>query len=314
MEDLVKNIPAPLQRNMSSELLEYFFDEDVCEIMQNPDGRLFIEKSDGSIECKKGMDHKDAYRFCLTAASLFTDGFSQGKPVISCAFDFMNARFEAVLPPLTTKPAFCIRRHSRCCPDLEGLQKKAFISGSQIDFLISALKKRRSLIICGETGSGKTTLLCALLQTLKTISPDERVITIEDTPEIKSDLNNCLPLYSNEHLGSDELVRSCLRLRPDRIVMGEIRGPEALDMLDAFSSGHEGSMATLHAGNPQQALNRLCLLVSRHPRAPRRIESMVAQSSDLLIQLHVKPARHIAALYEVKGFVDHEFLISTLNV
>ena len=182
---------------------------------------------------------------------------------------------------------------------------------STADFLKKLVRAGYNLFISGGTNSGKTTFLNALSAY---IPADERVITIEDTPEIKSDLNNFLPLYSNEHLGSDELVRSCLRLRPDRIVMGEIRGPEALDMLDAFSSGHEGSMATLHAGNPQQALNRLCLLVSRHPRAPRRIESMVAQSSDLLIQLHVKPTRHIAALYEVKGFVDHEFLISTLNV
>lgn len=308
------SIPKHLHELMGDDLSSALFDDNVCEIMLNPDGRLFCEYKGGKICELKRMSPQNAHTFCLTVASLFTDGFSQNKPLISCALDFANARFEAVLPPLSAEATFCIRRHMHNCPDLSALMLKNMLSAKQKEFLEYVLKERRSMIICGETGAGKTTLLCSLLQTLKDISPYERIISIEDTAEISCKLKNFVPLYTSDFCQADELVRSSLRLRPDRLVMGEIRGAEALDMLDAFTTGHHGSMATLHAGNPSQALNRLCLLISRHPSAPRRIESMVANSLDLLIQLESKPSRHLAAFYEVKDYKNNEFQISKLCI
>ena len=307
-------IPKHLLEIMGDDLTAALFDDSVCEIMLNPDGRLFTEYKDGKICELKRMTSQNAHTFCLTVASLFTEGFSHNKPLVSCALDFTNARFEAVLPPLSAEATFCIRRHMRSSPDLTGLISNGMLSSEQNKFLQGILKARRSLIVCGETGAGKTTLLCALLQSLKNLFPYERIISIEDTAEISCDLRNFVPLFTSEHCKADELVRASLRLRPDRIVMGEIRGAEALDMLDAFTTGHHGSMATLHAGNPSQALNRLCLLISRHPRAPSRIESMVGNSLDLLLQLEAKPSRHLAAIYEVKGYEHNEFLISKLCI
>ena len=297
-----------LKQALGLEILAYLQDPDLNEIMLNPDGRLFAENSAGDMRCCGKLDENKARMVILTLASLSQGIFDPKIPIISCELPFSNARFEGLLPPLTRKPIFSIRRHAFGQRTLGDLLKNGMLTEVQYRILIEILRQKRSVIVCGETGCGKTTLLQAMLTQLQELSPQERVITIEDTPELKCALDNTVALYSGPSCPQERLLRSSLRLRPDRIIMGEIRGAEALDLIDALSTGHSGSMATLHAGSPKQALRRLTLLVSRHPQAPKLIEPTVVQALDLIVMLSARPAKHLVSITKVEGFAKGDFL------
>ena len=302
-----------LRSRLGDGLIALLLDTDITEIMLNADGELFVETIDGHILNKGTIEINAARKIVLTIASRFVpEGFNADSPIIDCQIPFGNARFHGILFPLASAPSFCIRRHLSQILRLEQLQQSGMIDEPCKKILTQALADRRSIIICGETGSGKTTLLCSLLAKLSELSPDERIISIEDTPEIPRILANTLATYTNDKNDAQVLVSSALRMRPDRIIMGEIRGAEALDLMDALTTGHSGSMATLHAGNPLQALLRLALLVSRHPQSPRRIEETVANAIDLIVQLTAKPKRYINSIVKVESFKKGDFVTTTL--
>ena len=185
------------------------------------------------------------------------------------------------------------------------------LSLEQLQLLRYALKHHVSILISGATGSGKTTLLNSLLNEIALLQPQERLIAIEDTPELKIQVANHLNLYTNATTDMSTLLRSALRLRPDRIIVGEVRGAEALDMIDALSTGHRGGLATIHAGSLEQAVERMTLLVSRHPHCPRLIEPTVASALELLLQVKRQgKQRRVTALGMLMGFYNQSFAIS----
>ncbi len=302
-----------LRSRLGDELIAMLLDNSINEIMLNADGELFVETSDGQMLNKGSIEKTAARKIVLTIASKFVpEGFNADHPIFDCQIPLCNARFHGMLPPLVDVPSFCIRRHLSKLLDFDELLHKGMLDEYSTAILTKALINKRSMIICGETGSGKTTLLCSLLAKLKTLTPDERIISIEDTPEIPKILTNTLATFAHDKKDPQILVVSALRMRPDRIIMGEIRGAEALDLMDALTTGHSGSMATMHAGNPLQALLRLSLLVSRHPQAPRRIEETVANAIDLIVQLEAKPKRCVSSIVEVNAFKNGNFITTTL--
>lgn len=296
-----------LKTALGPDLTALLADPKVSEIMLNADGHLYAERqgvlqSDGS-----SLPSERARALMLTLASCLSLVIDPQCPILSCELPGGLGRFEGLLPPLSRAPAFSIRRRAATPLPLQRLHEDGMLTDAQLEFLRGALIARRTMLICGETGTGKTTLLNALLLEMATLCPLERVITIEDTPELDVTSLNALPLFATAHCSMSTLLRSTLRLRPDRIVLGEIRGPEALDLIDAFSTGHEGGMATLHAGSVPQALRRLTLLVSRHKEAPRQIEPVVAQALDLIVILKPRPARHLSSISRVTGFDGRDF-------
>ena len=134
------------------------------------------------------------------------------------------------------------------------------------------------------------------------------LLLLEDTPELTLSCDNHICLYANDASDMSALVRQALRLRPDRIIVGEVRGAEALDLIDALSTGHSGGLCTLHAGSIEQALMRLVLLISRHKSAPRLIEPFLTQALDLIVILKTRPVRHIADIACVTGY-DNAFYL-----
>ena len=183
------------------------------------------------------------------------------------------------------------------------------LNEKEAEFLKEAIAKRRTIIVSGSTGCGKTTLINALLNELSHICPQDRVISIEDTKELNIKVKNKVALFTSQTSDMSVLLKSALRLRPDRLIVGEVRGCEALDLIDAFSTGHSGGFTTLHAGSIEQALKRLTLLISRHEHAPRLIEPTLAEAIDLIVQLRRTPLRHISTIAQVTGFSDGIFHI-----
>ncbi len=292
-------------------VLKALSDPGVNEIMLNPDGRLYFDEK-GTVTCRGTLDRGLAEAAVRTMASLRGCELDPLRPVVSGTLPLDGSRFEGLLPPLCDGPSFSIRRHTASALTLADLEKQGVLDGEQRLCLSDCLKERRSIIICGPTGSGKTTFLNALLKELAQQEPRCRVISLEDTRELSLPFDNKLALLTTERADLSVLLRSSLRLNPDRIIIGEIRGAEALDLVDALTTGHEGGMATLHAGSVQQALKRFCLLVSRHKSAPRFIEPTVAQALDVIVVLSPAPARAVREIACVRGCAAGEFVLETL--
>ena len=288
-------------------------DSSVSEIMLNCDGSLFIEHRGGKIVNAGVMGELESQSAIRTLASILNKNIDLGSPILSGEIPPTNARFEGLLPPLVDRPCFSIRKHNALDLTLGDLSSGGMMTAKQEHAIRRAVAGRRSIIVMGQTGTGKTTFLNALLNELSLLCPDERLISIEDTRELCVRNANHLNLQCTQRVDFSRLVKSALRLRPDRIVLGEIRGKEALDLVDAFSTGHEGSMATLHAGSVEKGLSRLCLLVSRHEAAPRYIEQTVAGAVDLLVLIRKYPYRHVASLVEVEDFCDGKFVFNSIG-
>jgi|GEM_PF-2402577 len=219
-------------------------------------------------------------------------------------------RFQSALPPLVTQPHICIRKARQHVFSLEELEEQTFGTEKEIQFLKQALKEKQSLIISGATSTGKTVLLRSLVEK---IDENERLIIIEEESETDWPHPHAVSIEA----GPEQLsvaVKECLRLRPDRLIVSEIRGFEAFDFLQAINSGHPGSMTTLHARSPREALARLenLILGSGNALDPLFIRGQLAQNINLIIQLKREPKgkRHIESIQRITGIQKDTILLS----
>jgi type IV secretion system protein TrbB len=212
----------------------------------------------------------------------------------------MTERFEGILPPVAVAPCFAIRKSARRIFRLRDYEQAGVIDQSQSALLREAVQARRNILVAGATSSGKTTLANALLADMAEL--DQRIVLIEDTRELQCPARDTIALKTRPgRVSMTDLVRSTLRLRPDRIVVGEIRGGEALDLLKAWSTGHPGGVATIHANGAIAALYRLESLVQEAiPVVP---STLIAEAVDLVLYLAGRGSdRRLAEIVEVHGY------------
>jgi type IV secretion system protein VirB11 len=188
-----------------------------------------------------------------------------------------------------------------------------------VDAIRAAVRERRNLLIVGGTGSGKTTLANAVLDEVARAAPRERLVAIEDTMELQVNVPNHVLLRSNGNVGMQRLLRATLRLRPDRIVVGEVRGGEALTLLKSWNTGHPGGLATIHANSAQAGLLRLCQLIREAPEAANLSEqavgAMVAEAVNVVLFIHRiadAPGRRVSEIVRVRGFARDGFVVENL--
>src|SRR6202030_3064786 len=222
-----------------------------------------------------------------------------------------GSRVNAVLPPLSlTGPILTIRKFSKQRWDLSGLRALGTITSDAQEFLERSVRAELNILISGGTGSGKTTLLNALSGA---IADSERIITIEDAAELRLNQRHVLRLESRpknvEGQGEVEirdLVRNSLRMRPDRIIVGEVRGAESLDMLQAMNTGHDGSLSTIHANSPRDALGRVetMVLMAGLEFPMRAARQQLSSALDLIVHIErfVDGARRVTSVTEVVGY------------
>jgi type IV secretion system protein VirB11 len=290
---------------MGPEISGALADPLVVEVMVNPDGVLRFDRL-GTGRCDSGavIDPARTERIIRLVASHARREVHSEAPIVSADFPAhgdgrAGERFEGLLPPVVPGPCFAIRKPASRIYRLIDYVNDGVMTGETASQLSLAVVDRRNLLVAGGTSSGKTTLANALLAELG--DRDERVILIEDTRELQCAAPDTVALRTRPGVvAMADLVRSTLRLRPDRIIVGEVRGGEALDMLKAWNTGHPGGIATVHANSARSALYRLEQLVQEAVNAvPRRL---IAEAIDLVVFLEGRGTeRRIGGVEAVEG-------------
>ncbi len=275
-------------------------DPSIVEVMLNPDGRLWIDRLAGGMEdTGTRIGPADAERIVRLVAHHVGVEVHPGSPRVSAELPGSGERFEGLVPPVVAAPCFAIRRPAVAVFSLDDYVAAGIMTAAQAEFLHRAVAERQNILVAGGTSTGKTTLVNALLAEIARTG--DRVVLIEDTRELQCAAPNLVALRTKDGAASlSDLVRSSLRLRPDRIPIGEVRGAEALDLLKAWGTGHPGGVGTLHAGSAIGALRRLEQLIQEAvvtvPRA------LIAETIDVIAVLSGRgSARRLAELATVQG-------------
>jgi type IV secretion system protein TrbB len=250
----------------------------------------------------------DAERIIRLVAAHVRAEVHAGMPILSAELPETGERFEGVLPPVVRAPAFAIRKRAVGLIKLEVYVADRIMTAEQAEFLRQAVHDRLNILVAGGTSTGKTTLANALLH--EVAATRDRVIILEDTVELQCVADDHVPLRTRRGVVSmSELVRSTLRLRPDRVVVGEVRGPEALDLLKAWGTGHPGGIATIHAGSAQGALTRLEQLILEVAVTPPR--ALIAEAVNVIVFIAGRGrARRVQEIVRVTGFDAQGYYLS----
>ena len=289
-----------LRTALGPAIAAFLEDPSIVEVMLNPDGRLWIDRlSSGLSDTGERLSAADGERIVRLVAHHVGAEVHAGAPRVSAELPETGERFEGLLPPVVAAPAFAIRKPAVAVFTLENYVAAGIMSAAQAAALRQAVSERRNILVAGGTSTGKTTLTNALLAEVAKTS--DRVVLIEDARELQCQAPNLVALRTKDGVVSlSDLVRSSLRLRPDRIPIGEVRGAEALDLLKAWGTGHPGGVGTIHAGTGIGALRRLEQLIQEAvvtvPRA------LIAETIDLVAVLAGRGSeRRLAELVRVTG-------------
>ena len=275
-------------------------DAAVIEVMVNPDGRLWLDRhGDGRIDTGQALGSAEAERIIRLVASHVGQECHSERPVVSAELPESGERFEGLLPPVAPAPCFAIRKPAKVLYRLSDYVDAQIMTGPMAETLRDAVRTAKNLVVVGGTSSGKTTLVNALLADVA--ESGDRIILIEDTRELHCAAEDCVSLRTKPGVAAlGDLVRSTLRLRPDRIIVGEVRGAEALDMLKAWNTGHPGGITTLHANSAVSGLYRLEQLIQEAVvTVPRRL---IADAIDVVVFLKGRGAeRRVETVAALEG-------------
>ena len=290
-----------LRTALGGAIAEWLADPSVIEIMLNPDGRLWVDRiSAGIADSGIILSAVDGERIIRLVAHHVGAEVHAGAPRVSAELPEGGERFEGLLPPVVAAPTFAIRKPAVAVFTLGDYVAAGIMGMGAAEALRRGVADRRNILVAGGTGTGKTTLANALLAEVAKTS--DRVVLIEDTRELQCEAPNLVAMRTKDGVASlRDLVHSSLRLRPDRIPIGEVRGAEALDLLKAWGTGHPGGIGTIHAGSAIGALRRMEQLIQEAvitiPRA------LLAETINLVAVLARDGAgRRLAELARVEGF------------
>ena len=289
-----------LRTALGPAIAAFLEDPAIVEVMLNPDGRLWIDRlSTGLADTGERLSAADGERIVRLVAHHVGAEVHAGAPRVSAELPETGERFEGLLPPVVAAPAFAIRKPAVAVFTLDDYAAAGIMTPAQAAVLSRAVAERRNILVAGGTSTGKTTLTNALLAEVAKTA--DRVVLIEDTRELQCQAPNLVALRTKDGVVSlSDLVRSSLRLRPDRIPIGEVRGAEALDLLKAWGTGHPGGIGTIHAGTGIGALRRLEQLIQEAvitvPRA------LIAETINVVAVLTGRGSeRRLSELVQVTG-------------
>lgn len=299
-----------LRTALGPAIARYLDDPGIVEVMLNPDGRLWIDRlSEGLSDTGERLSAADGERIVRLVAHHVGAEVHAGAPRVSAELPGTGERFEGLLPPVVAAPAFAIRKPAVAVFTLDDYVAAGIMSAGQAEALRQGVAARANILVAGGTSTGKTTLTNALLAEMAKSA--DRLVIIEDTRELQCAAPNLVAMRTKDGVASlSDLVRSSLRLRPDRIPVGEVRGAEALDLLKAWGTGHPGGVGTIHAGSAIGALRRLEQLIQEAvvtvPRA------LIAETINLVAVLAGRgSARRLVELAHVEGLkADGDYCVT----
>ena len=303
-----------LRTALGPEIAAWLEDASVIEVMLNPDGRLWIDRLGAGIaDTGSGMCAADGERIIRLVAHHVGAEVHARAPRVSAELPDTGERFEGLLPPVVAAPSFAIRKPAVAVFSLGDYVAAGIMTACKAELLASAVADRRNILIAGGTSTGKTTLTNALLAEIA--KTQDRVVLIEDTRELQCAAPNLVALRTKDGVASlSDLVRSALRLRPDRIPIGEVRGAEALDLLKAWGTGHPGGVGTIHAGTALGTLRRLEQLIQETvvtvPRA------LIAETINIIaVLVRDGTGRRLSELVRVDGLTaSGDYALSPLSL
>jgi type IV secretion system protein VirB11 len=327
-----QRLEVKLRRELGDAVLSLLADDRTEDILLNPDSSLWLKRMGEGFLKVGQMPPAQAASELGTIAAWRGTVLNHEHPVLETELPIDGSRFEGIVPPVVRFPIFAIRLRPKKIFTLGDHEAGRILTGkddplnrirrrddfaasvrtlTHADIIRAAIRARKNILVVGSTGSGKTTLVNAILDSLAQITPHDRVISIEDTTELQCAVKNYLDLRAVGDVTMLECLRACMRLKPTRIVVGEVRGAEAHTLLKAWNTGHPGGAATVHANDAISGLIRLESLVAEATSAPQ--QTLIAEAVDLVIFVDEEPdlkaGRKVRELLLVTGYRDGRYQV-----
>jgi P-type conjugative transfer ATPase TrbB len=250
-----------LHNDIGEQISLFLEDRDVNEIMVNPDGKVWIDSSTRGLFHSYDLNRAQVFSIIHGIAGIHNFVVTQQNPRLEAELPFYKSmrgeRFTAQVPPIVSSPSFTIRKKSEVIFSLEDYIKTNRMTEKQSNVLKTLIKTRKNILVCGGPGSGKTTVTNALIVEAVKNDENQRFIILEDLPELQCSAFNKVAMLTTDNVNMTGLLRAAMRMRPDRILIGEVRGAEALDMLKAWNTGCPGGICTIHANGCEEAIQRI---------------------------------------------------------
>lgn len=314
-----KRTTSKLKRELGSQILACLAEPTVEDIARNSDGSLWV-KYRGKKWVKKEFEINDiqAENILRAIASSLGTTITPEFPVLDGELILDGSRVHGNLPPETRRPSFTIRKRPNTIFTLEQYIEQGALQQQHYAYLCNAVKDHKNIFVVGSTGSGKTTFVNALIHQVSILTPEDRIAIIEDTGEVQCAAPNTEHLFTTDTRSLADLVKETLRMRPDRIIIGEVRGEEALYLLEIWNTGHNGGIATAHAdtASPQAGLERLEMLISRASAklSNEFISRLIASTCNIIVCIQeFQGKRRINNITQVEGFKNGKYITTSID-
>lgn len=321
-----------VKREFGDVVMRALADDRTEDVVLNPNGRLWVNHQMAGWKEVGELSVTQALSAMGTVAAQHDLTINRERPILETELPVDGSRFEAIVPPVSTRPVFAIRLRPRRIFTIEDYEEAGILTDqndrrnrareraqffdglsglSHGQILRRAIAERKNILIVGSTGSGKTTLVNACLDLIARTCPNDRVVSIEDTMELQCPVANYVDLRAVGNVSMLDCLRACMRLKPKRIVVGEVRGAEAHVMLKAWNTGHPGGVATVHANDAVSGLVRMESLVAEATSAPQ--QSLIAEAVDLVVFIdedsELAAGRKVRELLVVTGYESGTYAV-----
>jgi type IV secretion system protein TrbB len=295
-----------LRRDFGPTFLAALNDPKTIEILLNADGTLWQEKLGGQMQIIGEMSAARAEAVMRTIAACLNTVITWDHPMLEGELPLDGSRFAGQLPPVVAAPTFAVRKRASSVFTLAQYVEQGIMTPEQKEILCGAIRQHQNILVIGGTASGKTTLTNGLIHEMTCSCPHERIIIIEDTGEIQCAARNSVLYHTTANVTMTALLKTSMRMRPNRILVGEVRGAEALDLLMGWNTGHPGGIATLHADSTREGLTRLSSLISMAPDYPKPIEPLIGDAVDFIVHIAKENnSRRIKEILQVTSYNTH---------
>jgi type IV secretion system protein VirB11 len=311
----LERLNIKLRRELGALIVEALEDRKALEVCVNSDGHVWIEEIGKRLYDTGELISRENLLAALgTIAAMNSMELNETNPILECVLPLDRSRVEGAIPPASPEgPSMSIRKRASAVFPLSRYVEEQRITQEAADYLRDSIRDARNILVAGGTSSGKTTFVNALIKELLEIAPEDRLIVIEDTAELQCATSNKQSFVSTETVSMRKLLKTAMRYRPDRIIIGEVRGGEALDLLKSWNTGHPGGLATVHANNAHSALLRLEQLIAEVSVTP--MPALIAEAIHIVVFMWQfgRIGRRVTEIIEVMGYREGEYQYETVN-